>query len=840
LSPAISGSTRSAASAKLSLKAPAKLTNRSLAGVNDREALLAMRGDFRHETPDCPFVYRSSTNFSAAHTPVTAEAIFLVEELVLCDDQSGAAGHDLLNTRRMTVLNSMAFYDVPFQRPQEQASSLMCPFGFWRHRRWAVWSISGLLAVVIGIVLWNRWPGAQKPVSAVASQDDEFDDQVAPDPGYVGPKICARCHAARVAEFESTRHYKACATPQATGMAPGFAAGRGILVKRELPVRFEMTRGDNGFFQTAVQTTAAGEQRTTALISLVYGAGGNGDEVYFTWRGDRLYELPMAWLHPQNRWGVVTLNQYSGGDFSRPTTPRCLECHNTWFDSIAASTNQYRPDRSILGVTCERCHGPGSEHVAFHQANPDADAGQAILHPRRLPRERQLELCAQCHSNAVKYRRPPFSYRPGERLDASYKTLTTKYPEQDHVTNQVKYLRQSKCFEKSDTLTCLTCHDPHRPTNKDKVGQACLKCHRPADCSEQDRLPAPVRGNCVGCHMPPRYWVNVHFHTEDDQYLPPMRRHEHRIAVYAMARQEVLLAWRHTQTDSTCREEASHLSKTLVEHWLAEADKRRRDFRFLAASGALREALQVEWTPVIEARLKESLAVLAVLDADLATANHLMDQRRYAEATEAFLKVLEVKPDLATAQGRLGTLHAIAGQRELAVERLHAVVRYDPDDPYGYAMLGWLAYLDGRMEEAVDCYRQAQEIEPFDAKINYQWGQVLLALHRLPESAERFQKVLLIDPNHAGGSQRLSQVLRLQGQAAEAVRYARRAARLTRFENPDILLTLAEAYAEAGRGADARDVAAKALEAAERANPQLVPQIRKRIDELHERAAVAR
>src|SRR5262249_43826621 len=182
------------------------------------------------------------------------------------------------------------------------------------------------------------------------------------DPGYVGPQACAPCHAARVTQFEATRHFRACCRPGPTVMAPGFALGRGTFLTREPAVRFEMTREGNYFFQTASHATPAGERRSTAPIGLVYGSGGNGDEVYFTWRDDRLHELPMTWLHAQNCWGVVTLNRYAGGDFSRPTTPRCLGCHNTWFDAVAANSNQYRRDKPILGVTRGRHQRPGAAH----------------------------------------------------------------------------------------------------------------------------------------------------------------------------------------------------------------------------------------------------------------------------------------------------------------------------------------------------------------------------------------------------------------------------------------------------------------------------------------------
>jgi hypothetical protein len=100
------------------------------------------------------------------------------------------------------------------------------------------------------------------------------------------------------------------------------------------------------------------------------------------------------------------------------------------------------------------------------------------------------------------------------------------------VANQTHYLRQSKCFQKSDDLTCITCHNPHRPKSPAAtaaVEDSCLKCHAPAACGEHARLPAAVRGDCTGCHMPKGIKINVHFHTEDDEYVAPILRSQHRI-----------------------------------------------------------------------------------------------------------------------------------------------------------------------------------------------------------------------------------------------------------------------------------------------------------------------
>ena len=97
-----------------------------------------------------------------------------------------------------------------------------------------------------------------------------------------------------------------------------------------------------------------------------------------------------------------------------------------------------------------------------------------------------MDVCAQCHAN-LKPRGAPFSYRPGQPLEKSFRVARTRHVEDDIDGNQAQYLRASKCFQKSD-LTCITCHDPHRPSDAAGVRGACLSCHAPAACPEQPRV----------------------------------------------------------------------------------------------------------------------------------------------------------------------------------------------------------------------------------------------------------------------------------------------------------------------------------------------------------------
>ena len=691
-----------------------------------------------------------------------------------------------------------------------------------RPRRWVVWVVAGALLAATGSIAFRWWRPAQSPLpepDITAPDPLDTDDPLPPlNPGYLGIGTCASCHAARVAEFRQTSHARACRRPDDGPMPIGFNPDKGVHVTLDPALRFEMTRKGLDFFQTAVLTTAVGQQRSTNRIDLVYGANHKADEVFFSWRGDKLVELMTVWLHPSNRWANTSYDHRGDGTFSRTTTPRCVECHNTWVEHKPGTTNQYNPQDAILGVTCERCHGPGQNHVVHHQIHVGEINGHSITHPGRLSRERALELCTQCHSNAPKLRGPAFSYRPGEPMEAYYRTSASRYPEEDHVANQIKYLRESKCFQKSDTLTCTTCHNPHRPHDA-KAAEAshatCLSCHKPENCSDRPHLPAAVRDDCVSCHMPQQVWMNVHFHTSDDRYVPPIRRFQHRIAVHPVARKEVLLAWHRTQPGEESRREAEHLGDELNGYWLSESKSRLSAYRFLAAVGAAREAMRLDPPqPAREktlAALNSAIASQAKIDADWVDALHDADEGRIPIAISTLNRILKAKPDWAVVHSKLGTLYAMSGQDETAVKHLEAVARYDPDNASGLAMLGWLAYLRDRPADAADLYRKANDIEPYEAKINYHWGLSLLKLGQWNEAADRFRLVVKIDPHHAGGYQGLSHTFRERGQPVEALRFARRAARLTNFQHRDVLVTLAEAYAAAERMAEARVAAGKAL-----------------------------
>ncbi len=685
----------------------------------------------------------------------------------------------------------------------------------------------GIVAAFLVILVSCRKKPASDPT--VAADVLPFVVTKATDHGYVGWSVCGECHPRRVEEFQETRHFLALRLPDQMEFPRGFHPGANSFVPPGSSVQFEMTATPEAAI-TATAVAANSGAKTVSPVAFAYGAGGGTDEVYFTRRGDEVFELPVVWLHLQNCWGAVPIDPNRSGDLSRPLPPQCLECHTVWVDYQRGSLNRYGPfEPQLLGVTCERCHGPAKTHVAHHRAHPDEKVAAHIVQPRTLSRERKMDLCAQCHTNTVRHRRPPFSYRSGEALDESFLVLEMQYPEENRVANQVRYLKESRCYQQSDSLNCATCHDPHRKSHRGdsaSTSQSCLNCHVAESCGERSRLPEGVRNQCVSCHMPKRNKVQVCLETAEGEISFPAPRFEHRIAVYPEAGQELLYEWNGTQTTDDASQHRGQLGKALTDHWTQIADDARSHQRFLVAIDAYRTALRFGESPEIRERLEDVLEQKRRSKVIWFEGEHLKRERRLEEAIAIFERLLTIEPNLAKAHLELGTLYAATMRNSEAIEHLQTAIRNDPNDPSAHAMLGWLDYLGGRPGAALEHYCRAAAIEPWDARIEKMRAICLAQLGRFEETVQAYQRCLTIDPQHEESARSLHQILRERFAAKESLPMAIEAVKATQAQQGNLLLALAEIYRDLGQLPEARQTISVARRVAETKDRALLSQIR--------------
>ena len=239
--------------------------------------------------------------------------------------------------------------------------------------------------------------------------------------------------------------------------------------KRHAPsnpyVHFKMTAGLRWFFSERDRRARSGEN---------YFA--HRTHRHRRWRATQRSELsflegrstlsvPVTYWVETNSW--VNSPSYPDGSphFDKDIIPRCLECHASYFEWVPTAVNRYRKNSLVLGIMCEKCHGPGQQHVALHRKTAKLGAGtpEAIVNPAKLTRDRRLDVCGLCHSGNGMPIAPSLSFVPGDDL-RDYVDIPYVSPEEavDVHGNQVQLLRKSRCFLASNTLTCDTCHDVHK------------------------------------------------------------------------------------------------------------------------------------------------------------------------------------------------------------------------------------------------------------------------------------------------------------------------------------------------------------------------------------------
>ena len=279
-------------------------------------------------------------------------------------------------------------------------------------------------------------------------------------------------------------------------------------------------------------------------IAFVYGS--RWKQRYFQKIGDEYFVLPAQWDITHHRWLPFFVEDtedwwaklYPPDNAKRPTGPLCDGCHSVNYDIATKTVTEWN-------VGCERCHGPGSAHVA-------QPTRTTILNPARLDYVAANDTCIQCHSqgrppgNPIegKYYDWPVGFEMGKPL-AQFWTLEAHHPGQTSFyyfpdDTAHKNRMQGNDFVQSlmyaRGVTCFSCHDPHGSDNvamlREKGNGLCLTCHgantqngphAASIAAHTHHKPDSPGSACVACHMPAIERtlgdVNVHAHTF--RFIPP-------------------------------------------------------------------------------------------------------------------------------------------------------------------------------------------------------------------------------------------------------------------------------------------------------------------------------
>jgi tetratricopeptide (TPR) repeat protein len=174
--------------------------------------------------------------------------------------------------------------------------------------------------------------------------------------------------------------------------------------------------------------------------------------------------------------------------------------------------------------------------------------------------------------------------------------------------------------------------------------------------------------------------------------------------------------------------------------------------------------------------------------------------------------------DNAIAHTNLAEAFFQKGQMEEAIEHARKALQIDPNQSVAHSALG-LAFLQKRrLDDAIIHLQKALEITP-NAAAHSNLGVALTQRGRIDEALDHYQKALELNPHAIDAHTNMAWVLatwpedRIRN-GTKAVELAERADHLTGSQNVRINITLAAAYAEVGRFADAVKTAQRALQLA--------------------------
>ena len=351
---------------------------------------------------------------------------------------------------------------------------------------------------------------------------------------HVGDDECRACHASIVESYFRTSHHLTSRIAAKDSILGSFSDGKNLLKTSYPDLNFRMKAKANGFYVTSESEFPDPSSKHSERLDLVLGSGRIG-QTYLYWEGDRLFELPVSYWTALGTWISSPGYLDDVGNFDRPVTPRCLECHVGYAETVPGPEppNHYNSAKIVMGISCERCHGPGRQHVDAMRSKKPAES---IINPAKLTRDKQVEVCAQCHNGLRKPAAPAFSYIPGESLDNYFEPPLADPSQTAEVHgNQVGLLQRSRCFQASPTMSCATCHNVHQTQrNAASYSEYCLMCHKTKTCREFRKLGEKIGRNCINCHMPMQSSNKIISISNGKEVKAKIRTH--RIKVYPETR----------------------------------------------------------------------------------------------------------------------------------------------------------------------------------------------------------------------------------------------------------------------------------------------------------------
>ena len=676
-----------------------------------------------------------------------------------------------------------------------------------------------------------------------------------PATAYINPSVCASCHE------QIARTYSL------TGMARAFSRVSASTFKTPGRVyhkasdrSYAMIERDGKFYQRRSQIGFDGRETNALELEAHYVIGSGNHAHTFLHRNPdgRLVQMPVSWYAERGGYWAMSpgYDRFAHPDFRRPIDAGCMSCHNGYptqaIEDDGGGPRFPPPGALPEGIDCQRCHGPGSEHVdAIKRGDVDA-ARRAIVNPATLSRERQLDVCMQCHLESTssplpfqiqRYEHPAFSYTPGQALSDYFIHLdhapgTPSRDDKFEIAGGAYRLRKSACFQRS-AMTCVTCHDPHDiargPKAVERYVAACQSCHDTPHRGGVPQVPGMrASATCLDCHMPKRRTEDAVHVVMTDHYIQrqPARRNLLADLTEADSRKlgdyrgEVVLYYPATLPPTPENElylalaqvrQSANLTSGIprLQRAIEQYQPQRPEFYYELARAYSLVAdydADIRWCRESLRRDATFVPALKELAAAATTKGNL------TEAAQALERVVAQRPNDGNAFADLGNVYLRQGRVDDAQKTLQRALELDATMPQANNMMGLAALRKGAIEIAETHLREAIRLQPDLEEAHYNLGNLLAARRAYAEAGYHFEHAIRSNPDYVDAHHSYGVVLALTHSSEKAAAELQAAVRLApglaqaHLDLADVLATLGrtnEAIREYTIAANGNDVAAR-------------------------------
>jgi tetratricopeptide (TPR) repeat protein len=401
------------------------------------------------------------------------------------------------------------------------------------------WKITGIIATLVIVLCIPAYVLKQQYYRQSAGSAIQ-------PAAFVGGQKCADCHKGEYDQWRGSHHDLAMDEANDASVLGNFDDA----VFEFLGVTARFYRKDGRFF---VYTRGPGGKMGDFEVKYTFGFYPL-QQYLIPFPGGRLQCLPIAWDAREKKWyhlnpdaTIDPADWLYWTNAGQNWNGMCAECHSTNLKkNYDLASDSYQTTWSEIDVSCEACHGPGSNHVKWAElpdmARPAAENYWLVVKTSGIDSRELVELCAPCHARRAIL--GDYTHAESDLMDSMLPALLNEdlYFSDGQILEEVYVygsFTQSKMYARD--VRCSDCHDVHSIKTVKTGNALCLQCHRADDYDSRAHHFHKKHGDpgeaiktadgrvlfdvgtgseCVQCHMPGRIYMGTDYRPDHSFRLP--------------------------------------------------------------------------------------------------------------------------------------------------------------------------------------------------------------------------------------------------------------------------------------------------------------------------------